>query len=48
MAVAVAERAFDEGMAQVPWSKEQVRKKAEEVRWQPVYREYVYDENGET
>jgi malate dehydrogenase (oxaloacetate-decarboxylating) len=45
--VAVAEQAFDEGLSGVEWSKGEVRKKAEEMRWHPVYTDYIYDEAGE-
>ncbi|KAJ3766528.1 hypothetical protein FB446DRAFT_824907 [Lentinula raphanica] len=47
VAVAVAEQAIEEGSAGVDWKKEEVREKAREKLWQPVYGEYVYDENGE-
>ncbi|TDL25719.1 hypothetical protein BD410DRAFT_813441 [Rickenella mellea] len=47
VAVAVAEQAFDEGNAGVPWGKEEVRKRAEEMRWHPIYGTYVYDPHGE-
>ncbi|KAL1692091.1 hypothetical protein GGG16DRAFT_90404 [Schizophyllum commune] len=46
--VAVAEQAVEEGTAGVRWAKEEVRKRAEEKRWQPVYGEYIYDPEGET
>ena len=45
--VAVAEQAVEEGTAGVGWAKEEVRKRAEEKRWQPVYGEYIYDPEGE-
>ncbi|KAL0952059.1 hypothetical protein HGRIS_008697 [Hohenbuehelia grisea] len=48
VAVAVAEQAIDEGSAGVTWSKEEVREKAKEKIWEPVYGEYVYNEQGET
>jgi malate dehydrogenase (oxaloacetate-decarboxylating) len=44
--IAVASQAIDEGIAGVEWGKEEVRKRAEVMRWWPVYDEYVYDENG--
>lgn len=43
VAVAVAEQAIEEGSAGVPWSKEQVRGKAREKQWQPIYGEYIFD-----
>ncbi|KAI5885387.1 uncharacterized protein SCHCODRAFT_02644610 [Schizophyllum commune H4-8] len=45
--VAVAEQAVEEGTAGVGWAKEEVRARAEEKRWQPVYGEYIYDPEGE-
>ena len=45
--VAVAEQAVEEGTAGVGWAKEEVRKRAEEKRWQAVYGEYIYDPEGE-
>ncbi|KAJ3795082.1 hypothetical protein GGU11DRAFT_840237 [Lentinula aff. detonsa] len=47
VAVAVAEQAIEEGSAGVDWKKEEVREKAKAKLWQPVYGEYVYDENGD-
>lgn len=47
VAVAVAEQAVEEGSAGVDWKKEEVREKAKEKLWKPVYEEYLYDENGE-
>ncbi|KAF8832854.1 hypothetical protein HHX47_DHR1001898 [Lentinula edodes] len=47
VAVAVAEQAIEEGSAGVDWKKEEVREKAKERLWQPIYGEYVYDENGD-
>ncbi len=47
VAVAVAEQAIEEGSAGVDWKKEDVREKAKERRWQPIYGEYVYDPEGE-
>ena len=35
IAVAVAEQAIDEGIADVDWKKEQVREKAKEKQWEP-------------
>lgn len=50
VAVAVAEQAIEEGSAgeeQSGWGKEEVRARAREKVWVPVYGEYVYDaENG--
>lgn len=47
VAVAVAERAVEEGSAGVDWGKGEVREMVEKRRWLPVYGKYVYDENGE-
>ncbi|KAJ3871657.1 hypothetical protein F5051DRAFT_189093 [Lentinula edodes] len=47
VAVAVAEQAIEEGSAGVDWKKEEVREKAKERLWQPIYGEYVYDKNGD-
>jgi malate dehydrogenase (oxaloacetate-decarboxylating) len=47
VAVAVAEQAIEEGVAGVDWKKEQVREKAKEKQWEPVYGTYVYDKDGE-
>jgi len=47
VAVAVAERAVEEGNAGVEWKKEEVRAMVEERRWWPVYKKYLYDGNGE-
>lgn len=47
VAVAVAEQAIEEGNAGVDWKKEDVREKAKEKVWRPVYADYLYDENGE-
>ncbi|KAL1749263.1 hypothetical protein HDZ31DRAFT_59546 [Schizophyllum fasciatum] len=46
--VSVAEQAVEEGTAGVDWKKEDVRAKAQEKRWQPIYGQYVYDPEGET
>ncbi|KAG1730701.1 uncharacterized protein EDB91DRAFT_1156655 [Suillus paluster] len=46
VAIAVAEQAFDEGIQGVSWSKEEVRTKAEEKQWKPVYGRYEYDDHG--
>ncbi|KAF8899399.1 hypothetical protein BD779DRAFT_1488646 [Infundibulicybe gibba] len=54
VAVAVAECAVEEGSAGGPWAegkkgwrKEDVRERAREKVWRPVYGEYVYDEAGD-
>lgn len=47
VAVAVAEQAIEEGVAGVDWKKEEVRDKAKEKQWEPVYGTYVYDKDGE-
>jgi malate dehydrogenase (oxaloacetate-decarboxylating) len=47
IAVAVAKQAIAEGVATVDWDERQVRERAKEMQWLPVYSEYVYDENGE-
>jgi len=47
VAVAVAEQAIEEGIAGVKWKKEEVREKAKEKQWEPIYEEYVYDKDGE-
>ncbi|KAG2107053.1 uncharacterized protein F5147DRAFT_699406 [Suillus discolor] len=46
VAIAVAQQAFDEGIQGVSWSKEEVRTKAEDKQWKPVYGTYEYDEQG--
>ena len=48
VAIAVAERAIEEGVAEVGWKKEEVRDKVIEKQWKPIYGVYVYDPNGET
>lgn len=47
VAVAVAEQAIEEGIAGVDWKKEEVRAKAKEIQWEPIYGEYVYDKDGD-
>lgn len=47
VAVAVAEQAFDEGLADVIYTKEDVRRKLRDSLWRPVYGTYTYDEVGE-
>jgi malate dehydrogenase (oxaloacetate-decarboxylating) len=46
VAIAVAEHAFDEGIQGVSWSRDEVRIKAEDKQWKPVYGRYEYDEQG--
>lgn len=48
VAVAVAEQAIEEKSAGVDWGKEEVRRRAKERVWEPIYGEYQYDENGES
>jgi len=48
VAIAVAEQAIEEGGAGVEWGKEEVRAKAEEKQWKPVYGSYEYDPSGES
>ncbi|PSS29786.1 hypothetical protein PHLCEN_2v2934 [Hermanssonia centrifuga] len=47
VAIAVAEQAIEEGNAGVDWKKEEVREKAIEKQWRPMYGTYVYDPNGD-
>lgn len=47
VAVAVAEQAISEGIAGVEWNDQEVRERAKELQWLPIYGEYVYDEKGE-
>ena len=47
VAVAVAEHAVQEGIAEVDWKVSEVREKVQEALWKPLYGEYVYDENGD-
>lgn len=46
VAVAVAEQAVEEGSAGVEWSKGEVRERVKNEQWVPVYKEFVYDEEG--
>ncbi|KAF9225219.1 hypothetical protein BS17DRAFT_778315 [Gyrodon lividus] len=46
VAIAVAEQAFDDGVADVDWKKEETRTKVEEKQWKPVYGRYEYDDHG--
>lgn len=48
VALAVAQCAIDEGLAEVSYGTEELRKHAEEGRWLPVYPQYEYDPNGAT
>jgi malate dehydrogenase (oxaloacetate-decarboxylating) len=48
VAVAVAEQAIEEGSAGVEWGKEEVRERAKEMAWVPLYGEYQYDPQGES
>ncbi|KAH9049536.1 hypothetical protein EDB84DRAFT_1556139 [Lactarius hengduanensis] len=47
IAIAVAEQAIAEGIANVDWGDQEVRENAKNMQWLPVYGKYVYDENGE-
>ena len=47
IAVAVAEQAIAEGISNVEWNDQEVRERAKELQWLPIYGEYVYDKNGE-
>jgi len=47
VAVAVAEQAIAESIANVDWDDQAVRENAKKMQWLPVYDEYVYDEKGE-
>lgn len=44
--VAVAEQAIEEGTAGVDWEKSEVRERAKEKVWKPIYGTYVYDKEG--
>ncbi|KAG6871935.1 hypothetical protein C0995_014717 [Termitomyces sp. Mi166 len=44
--IAVAEQAIIEGTARVDWTREQVRDEASKKVWKPIYKQYVYDEQG--
>lgn len=46
VAIAVAGQAIEEGNAGVDWKKEEVRKRAVEKQWKPVYGTFVYDPEG--
>jgi len=47
VAVAVAERAIEEGVANVEWGKECVREEVAKRKWEPVYGEYEFDKGEE-
>ena len=47
IAVAVAEHAVEEGLANVKWKKEEVRERLKERVWHPFYGTYKYDSAGE-
>ena len=47
IAVAVAEQAIEEGSAGVDWRKEEAREKIRQAQWIPVYKEFIYDPEGE-
>ncbi|KAH9176856.1 hypothetical protein EDB89DRAFT_1936871 [Lactarius sanguifluus] len=47
IAIAVAEQAIAEGIANVDWGDQEVRENAKKMQWLPEYGKYVYDENGE-
>lgn len=46
VAIAVAEQAIEEGLADVPWKKDEVREHVVSGMWQPVYADYTYDQDG--
>ncbi|KAH9923681.1 uncharacterized protein B0H18DRAFT_878510 [Fomitopsis serialis] len=46
VAVAVAEQAIEEGLADVPWKKNEVHERIVSGMWQPVYADFEYDLNG--
>jgi len=48
VAIAVAEQAIMEGVAGVDWKTEEVREKAKEKQWEPIYGQYLDDNDGET
>jgi malate dehydrogenase (oxaloacetate-decarboxylating) len=48
VAIAVAEEAFDEGLVDVEWKKEEVRERVLKGMWDAHYGEYVYDKDGES
>lgn len=47
VAVAVAEQAIEEGSAGVDWKKGEARERVIAAQWSPVYKDFVYDPNGE-
>ncbi|PCH34331.1 NAD(P)-binding protein [Wolfiporia cocos MD-104 SS10] len=46
IAIAVAEQAMDEGLADVPWKKDEVREHVKKGMWEPVYADFIYDKDG--
>ncbi|KAF7302697.1 Malic enzyme [Mycena chlorophos] len=47
VAIAVAEQAIEEGIADVSWTKEHARERVTKALWRPLYGEYIFDEaNG--
>ncbi|KAJ7610835.1 hypothetical protein FB45DRAFT_760864 [Roridomyces roridus] len=46
VAVAVAERAIEEGSADVSWTKAEARERILRHLWRPQYGKYVYDKEG--
>ncbi|TFY55032.1 hypothetical protein EVJ58_g8504 [Rhodofomes roseus] len=46
VAVAVAEQAIEEGLADVPWKKSEVHEHIVSGMWQPIYADFEYDPNG--
>ncbi|CCL98054.1 uncharacterized protein FIBRA_00048 [Fibroporia radiculosa] len=46
IAIAVAEQAIDEGLADIPWKRDEVRDHVMGGMWEPVYPELVYDKDG--
>ncbi|KDQ06040.1 hypothetical protein BOTBODRAFT_39842 [Botryobasidium botryosum FD-172 SS1] len=48
VAVAVAEQAIEEGSANVPWGKDEVKQKVREKMWAASYENLVFDPEGET
>lgn len=47
VAVAVAEQAIKEGLANVEWGVDEAREKVREKIWTPEYSDLVYDPEGE-
>ena len=42
-----SEQAVEEGSAGVPWGKSEVAERVREAQWVPVYKEFVWDQEGE-